>query len=298
MNSPKILRVAFVAFLSVLLYSQAFSQNSVSLRRSFIDSLKNSISIKTNFIVDKAHSKPNTGAKDGDLHISGRSVQIGLPTVAEIMNAKEFSETVDLVHAVEGTDDALDITGVWRLWFEHPNGSQVQKVISKKFTSTNPDHIFEIHPLLKLNQEDLISSLTTIPGFKPKDAAKAFNSYLHTVCMISVQDNMVTIDSKKVGYNYVEFKLEIISKKNVSDGVFAMADVKTKRGRKIAENIRMVFPKDSGAEIELRALNKGDEMHVLGIPRVNLDEIIKQLQSTSEIEISLPFEMIIVGSYN
>jgi hypothetical protein len=298
-------KLRFLIFFNVFFIFLTFSyaQNSVTLRRTFIDSLKNSISFYGDYIVDKAHKKPNTAIKDGDMHIAGRNKQIGLPVVAEIMNAKDFLEAVTLVHNVEGTDEALKMRGVWRLWFEHPHGDQTQTDIPDKFNTTNPDHIFEIHPVLKINDFDLVSGLKPVKGFTPKTASVAFNAYLKTKCIISYDKNHVKIESKKSGYNYVKFKFEITGQvKTVSDGSIVNADVYTLNNKKIAENIRMIFVKNSEPEKVLKQLNEGDKMKVLGIPRVNLSEILKMVDNntnnnTFEIKGNLPFEMIIVAVY-
>jgi hypothetical protein len=275
----------------------------VTLRRTFIDSLKNRVSFIGDYIVDKAHKKPNAGKNDGDLHIAGRNKQIGLPLVAEIMNAKDYLDVVDLIHNVEGTDESIKIQGVWRLWFEHPHGHQYQTFIKNKFTTTNPDHIFELHPVLNINNIDLVSGLKPISGFKPKTASVAFNAYLKTSCVIRFDNENVTIDSKKIGYNYVNFKISLNGDvKTVPDGSIVNADVYSLQNKKIVENVRMIFVKNSEPERELKNLKEGEKMKVLGIPRVNLNEILKIIEknnkeSSDEITVNLPFEMIIVGVY-
>src|SRR5215813_7807414 len=81
-----------------------FAQIQITLRKSFIDSIKNKVTITTDYFVDIAPSKPHSAADDGDMHVAGRSDVIGLPIVAEIMNAKSTPRSVSLVHSVEGTD--------------------------------------------------------------------------------------------------------------------------------------------------------------------------------------------------
>jgi hypothetical protein len=44
----------------------------------------------SNYEVYFAHKSPNPGSKDGDLHFAGFDKKIGLPIVAEIMNAKNL----------------------------------------------------------------------------------------------------------------------------------------------------------------------------------------------------------------
>jgi hypothetical protein len=298
-------KLRFLIFFNVffILLTFSYAQNSVTLRRTFIDSLKNSISFYGDYVVDKAHKKANTAKNDGDMHIAGRNKQIGLPVVAEIMNAKDYLEATELVHNIEGTDESIKMQGVWRLWFEHPHGDQIQTDIPEKFNTTNPDHIFELHPILKINDFDLVSGLRPVKGFTPKTASVAFNAYLKTKCIISCDKNHIKIESKKIGYNYVKFKLEITGQiRTVSDGSIVNADVYTMNNKKIAENIRMIFVKNSEPEKELKQLNEGDKMQVLGIPRVNLSEISKMVENNTnanadEINGNLPFEMIIVAVY-
>jgi len=278
----------------------SFSQNDITLRRSFIDSLSNTVSISGTFIIDHAHKKANKPDKDGDLHIAGRNKQVGLPTVAEIMNAVKYPDAISLIHSEEGKSTGIQMTGVWRLWFEHPSKEQFQIDNVPKAKNTNPDHSFEIHPVLKVNSIDLHSSLTKINGYSPYSAITAFQYYNKTKCKITVSNDFIIIDTKKNRYNYTKFKIKILNKESVVDGVFVNANVYSTRNKKVADNIRMVFPKDSEAELELRSLGVDNSMTLLGIPRINLDGVNKLILNSpgeTEIKSDLPYEMIIVGKY-
>ena len=90
----------------------SFSQNDITIRRSFIDSISNTVSISGTFIIDQAHKKANKPDKDSDLHIAGRNKQVGLPTVAEIMNAAKYPDAVSLIHSEEGKNTGVQLTGV------------------------------------------------------------------------------------------------------------------------------------------------------------------------------------------
>src|SRR5690349_2971885 len=70
------------------------AQIEITLKNSFIEKYKNRATIDATFKVDKAHKKPNPPTKDGDMHIAGRSTEVGLPIVAEIMNAKFENDSV------------------------------------------------------------------------------------------------------------------------------------------------------------------------------------------------------------
>ena len=46
----------------------------------------------------------------------------------------------------------MAVTGAWRLWPEHAGGEpQVQGEQLDKFNTTNPDHVFQIHPIASVN---------------------------------------------------------------------------------------------------------------------------------------------------
>jgi hypothetical protein len=90
----------------------------MTLRKSFIDSFKNKLTIAANYEVYFAHKHANTAIKDGDLHFAGYDKKIGMPIVAEIMNAKEFDAAVQIVHDFEGKgkpQNKVKLSGVWRL---------------------------------------------------------------------------------------------------------------------------------------------------------------------------------------
>ena len=99
------------------------SQPSITLRKSFIDSFKNRITIDALYNVWYSHKKANPASKDGDIHCSGYDTKIGLPMVAEIMNAKDHKDAMDVFIAHEGKGDAankkIKVSGAWKIWPEH-----------------------------------------------------------------------------------------------------------------------------------------------------------------------------------
>jgi hypothetical protein len=112
-----ILRLAAPALLIPL---PARAEIEIILRNSFIEKYKNRATINTDFLVDKAHKKPNAPSKDGDLHIAGRpSSQVGLVSVAELMNASLDPQSVQAIHDAEALGQKIAFEGVWRIWCEH-----------------------------------------------------------------------------------------------------------------------------------------------------------------------------------
>jgi hypothetical protein len=130
-----------------------------ALKRAWIEQFKDRATIDATFTIDHAHPRPNPPAKDGDMHVAGRAPkEIGLPMVAETMNAADASEqgAVSTVHSNEDNGQFIAVSGAWRLWFEHPRstGTQIQFAAVPPAANTNPDRCFEIHPLTKLGSND------------------------------------------------------------------------------------------------------------------------------------------------
>lgn len=160
----------FLTLIAVGMAAITFPDITIMLKNDFIETYRSRFSIQGSFKIDKALAKPNPGSEDGDLHVAGRSDSFGLATVAEIMNARDSNVAVESVHQHEGKGP-VDLIGVWRIWCEHGgNTTHVQGNLLKPFITTNPDHVFEVHPILKLGGIDLTNTLHTIPGFNERGA--------------------------------------------------------------------------------------------------------------------------------
>jgi len=299
------LRTALAAGLLVVQPIAARAQIEITLKNSFIEQYKDLTSIDATFTVDKAHRTPNPPAKDGDMHIAGRAPQIGLATVAEIMNAASENAAVALVHSVEGTGDTVRITGAWRIWCEHAGiVAQVQGNNLAPFTTTNPPHVFEIHPITQLGPAPVLDSWVPIDGYTPKEAGAAFLNYENRKSQISVSStrNTTTIATTMAGYNYVEFKMVLNGEQQVvTDGRFVMAQVLDLQNELLVHNRRMVFVKGTAPEQKVQTLQAGDTLHVLGIPRIDLALVSYRVRNRATrpdaLTWSLPYEIVVVGVY-
>ena len=242
------------------------------------------------------------------MHVAGRaSKEIGLPMVAEIMNAAGPKESgaVQLIHDNEGNGQSLMISGAWRLWFEHPpaTGSQIQFASVPPAGNTNPDHCFEIHPVIKIGSQDVTESLLPIQGFTPKDPEKAFGAYEKLSVTLRATASSVTLNSTKAGFNYVRFTMRATSRRTtLKDGGFAfLADVAVEGGdedESLAHNVRMIFVPGSDPWKKVQSnFQDGDELEVLGIPRINLNAISSLLKVAGNTTVTrkLPYEMIVVA---
>lgn len=300
-HSLLVLLVAWAVFTGLPIYASA---GSVTLKRAFIEKFKNRATIDASLIVDHAHPKPNPPAADGDMHVAGRAQkEVGLPMVAEIMNAAAPAEAtaVKTVHQDEGDNQAVAITGVWRLWFEHPSSSpQIQFATVPPAQNTNPDHCFEIHPITKFAGNAIPNSFQFVPGFAAHDAKTAFDSYEKLTVTIKATASAVSLNSPKAAYNYVDFFIQFTGKAAPLDdgGAVALANVMPDaQGEPLVENLRMIFVPGTPPALKLQQSKPGDVWHVLGIPRVSLNAISTFLSkgSLNTTGQKLPYEMIIVG---
>jgi hypothetical protein len=297
------------AFTALLIVAGWCHAGTLVLKRAWVEQFKDRATIDANFTVDHAHKRPNAPAADGDIHVAGRAPkEIGLPTVAEVMNASNDQPAVKLIHADEGNGSFLAVTGAWRLWFEHPpsSGAQTQFADVPPAANTNPDHCFEIHPLTNVGGNDLTTSFHDIQGFTPKDADAAFSSYEKLSVTVRANKTAVTLDSPKSGFNYVLFAIRPLgpATKLQDGGLAFLCDVAADIGEPaIARTVRMIFvPRTE----PFNAVQNGfsDDLKVLGIPRVNLNAVsafINDPANASAIAAAtgakrkLPYEMIIVA---
>ena len=292
----------------------AYADITISLTRGFVKKNKDRATISTTFEVNKFHKSPNrigTGSQDGDVHIAGRDTVVLLPMVAEILNGKLEKDTFNFLRGMnEG--DSVPMVGVWRLWFEHPgNEDMIQGASVPEPDDTNPDHVFEFHPVTKFGNFDCRDSLLPIVDaekekeFRGHPAERAFESYEARPGTISKTTNGIMITSNKAGFNYVEFDMKLTGNpKEVSDGFIVLANVFKAGGSDEEDPLteqprRMIFVKGSPPGDAIATMKKGDRLHVLGIPRVNLNEVLAiadGLPGHDEYAFGgLPYEIIIVA---
>jgi hypothetical protein len=289
--------------------SRGAREFQITLKNAFIEKYKNRATLTTPFRVI-AHTY-HAAKADGDAHVSGLPEEVGLACVAEIMNVKDQADAKDVVEEHEGTANLVNVTGVWRLWCEHPDAQpgdtrQIQDDVIPSFTTSNPRHVFELHPVTRMGQVSVLDSLKPIHGYDAKDATKAFQYYESITCRIvpDPETQTTTLFTKKVGYNYVDFKLETEEDEQfiTLDGLIVRGRALTLDEDPIVSNRRMVFVHDSAPEKAIRGKPKGTKLHVLGIPRVDLALVSYRARVAASkpeaLEWNLPYEIVIVGVYD
>ncbi len=182
-----------------------------------------------------------------------------------------------------------------------------QATINKK--TTNPDHVFEIHPLTMVGDNDVTHAIHDIKGYAPKDAKSAFKQIGNKTCKISSTKKTISFQTTVIGQNYIDMWIRIDSVWEVEDGAFAYCTVLDSKFNPQNDNVnkkavsnrtRVVFVKDSENFKKVMQKNVGDFMHILGTQRINL-AIISFRESASSnqpgvITSKLPFEIIAAGN--
>lgn len=280
------------------------SEVAITLDDSFIDACKDRVTIDVSFTADKADRVPHPAFMDGDFHIAGRAPGIGLPVVAEIKNAASEKAALGVIRSVAGTDNPVRLAGAWRLWAEHVGrAEEVQGAELSVIEVTNPDHVFEIHPVTRVDGEYILASLHPPKGYSPIKADVAFRSFENIKCRIVPKDGTTTVVTPKGQINDVEFLMEIgeDGQHVVKDGRFVNAAVLDSKGKQIVRKVRMVFVKDSPPEEMVRSLKRGQRLHVFGLPRIDLSTVAWRVRHSRQdpelLKRNLPYEIVVVGVY-
>jgi len=276
---------------------------AIVLDRTFIETYKDRATIEVELTVGRSDKKPHPAVFDGDFHLAGSAPGIGLPVVAEIQNAAGEKEATDLVRRVGSSGRPLEVAGAWRIWSEHVGKSrEIQGDDFPSTVTTNPDHVFEIHPLIRVEGIDLLESLRPVEGYRPGRAELIFRTLEKIPCRI-VPGPTTTIVTPNKQFNDAEFLLEVGQdpQQVVSDGRFVTAAVLDPKGDLLVPKLRMVFVKGSPPEKIIRTLSPGSRLHVFGLPRISLAEIASRIAGSDRrpelLTGSLPYEIVIVGVY-
>jgi hypothetical protein len=278
----------------------------ITLKNSFIERFKNRVTIRTPFRVVET-SRVHDPEDDAEIHIAGLADEVGLACVAEIMQAGDEAAATAAVRAARQSGDLVDVIGAWRLWCEHPGDRpQIQDDVIPEYRNSNPDHVFEIHPVSKFGPHDLRGTFRPIPGFEPKEARRAFRYYESIPCQIvpDPENQTTTLFTAKAKFNFVEFILRVDEDEQfiTPDGRIVRCSALDLNRNVVARNRRMVFVRDTPPERAIRSLGTGSEVHVLGIPRIDLALVSWRARNAGTrpdaLGWDLPYEIIVVGVYD
>jgi hypothetical protein len=296
------------------------AQNSgVYLKKDFITKYRNKALITSTIQVKHSHHSPKgigtSASDDGDIHASGiPDNEIGLPIVFEVMNAKKTNNKYKVLPNAADNGESVTVTGVWRLWFEHPGEIQTQgDPVVLDPDNTNPDHVFEIHPVTSTKKgTDTINFRSTFARikdgskeFKYKDPSDAFNEFDTKELTIKTEGDYVGLISKKVGYNYIKFKAELLEKPSHllddNEGFTVYASINDSHGEELVNKVRLVFVNGTTVANKVWAMNEGQKITLLAIPRVSLAIVNWRLNNpglnNERWRWNLPYELVVLSSF-
>jgi hypothetical protein len=272
---------------------------AIELDRGLIERLKNQATMTIDLPIDAAAREPNGERFDGDFHLSGRSKEVGLPVLVEIMNAAEEREATNLVHRVEHSGRPVKISGAWRVWPEHAGrGTKAEFDALEPLESAYAHHVFEIHPVTKIGGVELKNSFVPVAGYRPGAARRSFQIWSQATATLHLAPRSITLVTKNGLYNDVHFLLEVLGEPPlvVPDGRILMAAARELDGPVVMERLRAVFVKDTPPERLARRLSRGDRVHVWGLPRVDYAEISRRAKE-SILTGALPIEIVVIAVY-
>ena len=308
--------VGLTIFVAAAAVGEGRAPSTLVLKKTWVNKYRNLLSIDARVTVTAL----NTGkSEDGDTHGGSFKNGVGLPMVVEILNGHAAAQKVarDALKPVAGATNEKEIYGAWRLWFEHPPSGGVQcqnfgktvPPICQNQTldgaDSNPHHSFEIHPVFAVNGHGVgrPSLVLTADNQQVKTAESARTEYTGANKKLSIvrSTTALTLSSIKVTHNYVRLRIRVIktrtetrrAKDGTMDGGFIRANVLETGGDHLVlmPDLRFFYLRDSAPGDALDAAAVGSEFIVLGMPRLNFDDVMKATTSP----IPLPFEFIVVA---
>lgn len=279
----------------------------IVLDRSFIDEYADKTSIETDFVVHRV-SKIHPAEADGEVHISGVAEKAKLPTVAELTNPmrKDFDKFTKLAKKDDEADRTVKLKGVWRIWCEHPGTlNQVQgSKLPDRFPNSNPDHVFEVHPIWDVDGRSLLSTFKPIDGYKAKEAERAILAYENVPCRIRKSGSKVSIDSKGVGFNFVDLIVDPDEERpaqEVADGRLVLCQLRDLEGELIARRRRVVFVAGTDPFDKSKSIGSG-RLRLICLPRISLKLVQWRLDNSTDasdpddpLNWDLPYELVAIG---
>ncbi|MDD5362316.1 MAG: hypothetical protein PHN88_09300 [Ignavibacteria bacterium] len=310
------INILITAAIIFLMIPQTHSQTVITLSRTFIDSIKDRITLTLDYKIDYANDKnisvftnnnfgrvraSSYNKRSNDLIMRGSSDFIGLPITAKISDAKEYPEAVDLISKHIG--DRVKISSVWRIWNNYFGNDTFQwNKSGGKDKRAGIENVFELSPVTQIDDLNITGYDNISNSVQFMDAETAFGLFSQTKCEIDIEDTAITISTRGLSSNYVEFTIrESGLSETVNDGRIAECNVYNNDDILIHKNLRAIFVKDSEPEKIFRNLRKGEMLRVIGIPRISLHEIDSKMRITGANNIKfdgLPVEMIIISVLN
>ena len=269
------------------------SGSTIELSTAFVDYYADRLTIRTHMTIDRA-GHVHSPQDDSDLKFVGAADETLLPTVGEVMNARGQPQLNHVLKAAIDGKQPINVAGVWRLWFEHPEPSgQVQGTSHTEPGSSNPPHFLELHPVTSIGDLDLSDTVTNIAGFEPHETSRALPEIQRRRLTIARSaPGRVRLTMKPIGFNYIDVLVKVEQPAlTLKDGHAVQASLFGTDGHLVASNIRVLSADNTGVNGLLEKARPGNRLRLLAIARVSL----RQIQTLPDGEHVLPYELVAVG---
>lgn len=281
------------------------------LRQSLLEAQRDRVTVTVTAVVDHIGDRAHPLSEDCDLHVPLRSREIRVAFIGELKNAcsekpQGTTQAFWSERIYEETHGrAAQITGVFRIWLEHPpSGTTVQSEAEPVpwYPHSNPDHQVELHPLVRVGSLDFTGHIKRITqggnaytGSGATRLPTIINKTLTIQRITNQGESYVRIRGTKTGYNHWNLRARIVgTSEALSDGTRIRLDILN--GNQVvsgALGVSAVAVAGTVAAANLQSLAGGDVVRFQALIRIHLPTILDELD-TAEQQISLPFEFVLL----
>ncbi len=306
------LRLLGVALLSLLLGLPGLALGAeLHLREALLEAQRDRVTATITAVVDHLGDRAHPLSEDCDLHVPLRSREIRVAFIGEVKNAcserppgttgaywsdRLYEETHGL---------AVSVTGVFRIWLEHPPSGDVVQTEAVRvpwYGNSNPDHQVELHPLIRVGSLDFTGHIKRIQegseqyrGYGPQELQAVLSKKL-TIQRIMVQgEPYVRLQGTKTGYNHWNLRGRVVEPPEaLADGTRVHLDVLD--GNQVipgAVRLPAVAVAGTAANTKMQSLVPGNIVQLQALGRIHVSTILDQLSLTAK-QIPLPVEFVLL----
>ncbi len=308
MPAPVLKRIVPLAIL--LLFSSPLQAAELWLRESLVKERSQEILTSIEAVPVHIGEKAHPISQDCDLHVPIRSEDIKVPMLGEIKNACSMPEGAKSTYWTEELrpleNKAVKAEGVFRVWLEHPPEDEGERQCEcdelPEYDSSNPDHMVELHPLTRLDNQSFLDHVKAIKkganqyeGSQGKRLASTLERKKITI-QKETEDRKayIVIRGPKTGYNHWTLDTTVKMKpQKVKDGHRFKVDVLS-GSRVVKVNLTAFTIEGTEADNSISQLKAGDTVTLFGLMRLDLRTIL-QLAKGTETEIKMPYEMAVLS---
>jgi hypothetical protein len=303
-------RATGVAFAVVLAAAGAAPAAELQLRESVLRKHADSVTAEIRATVSHVGDHSHPLGDDCDLHVPLRSSAIRVPLLGEVKNACSIPTDAARRHWSRRIADDIgpsEVTavGVFRIWHEHPppkGGVQSESKKLPQYKNSNPDHMVELHPLIRIGSLDFVRHI----GWIEKDGDR-YEGYgydkLRQIASRSLEIQRVSIGGEryvrmltpKMFYNHWSLRAVVVGDvERLADGLRAVVDILPESGnRPPVRGLTAVVAEGTDAHGRFADLRPGQIIEFLAVGRIALRPVLAALGDSLRA-IRMPVEFFVL----